>query len=100
MFNCFIHESSQSIPIMAVVPELWSAWLMAQPKITQQWLQSINFIAKPGSHSLLPGSTGQLQQILLIVNDDADFWTFGWLPNVLPAGYYHVEVIDKPQLLE
>lgn len=100
MFNCFIHESSQSTPIMAVVPDCWSAWLMEQPKITQQWLQSINFIAKPGSYSLIPGSTGQLRQILLMINDDADFWTFGLLPNVLPAGHYHIEAMDKPQLLE
>ncbi len=100
MFNCFIHESSQSIPIRPVVSECWSAWLMEQPKTTQQWLQSINFIAKPGNYSLLPGSTGQLQQVLLIVSDDADFWTFGLLPNVLPAGHFHVEAIDKPQLLE
>ena len=100
MFNCFIHESSRSIPIIAVVPELWSAWFIEQPKATQQWLQSINFIAKPGSYSLLPGNTGQLQQILLVVNNDADFWTFGLLPNVLPEGHYHLEAINELKLFE
>lgn len=100
MSNCFINETSQSIPIVAVIPESWSSWLAEQPKTIQQWLQSINFIAKPGSYSLLPGSTGQLQQILLIINDAADFWTFGLLPNVLPAGHYHIEAISKPKFLE
>jgi len=98
--NCFIHESSRSVPITAILPESWPAWLAEQTNTTQQWLQSINFIAKPGSYSLLPGTAGQLQQILLICNDAADFWTFGLLPTVLPEGHYHVEGIDKYKSLE
>lgn len=82
------------------MPELWSSWLAKQPNTTQHWLQSINFIAKPGSYCFLPGSTGQLQQVLLIGNDDTDFWTFGLLPNLLPEGHYHIEGIDQPKLLE
>ena len=100
MSNCFIHESSQSVPITAILPELWPAWLSEQTKATQQWLQSINFIAKPGSYSLLPGTAGQLQQVVLICNDKEDFWTFGLLPSVLPEGHYHVDGIDKHKLLE
>ncbi|MGC1855041.1 MAG: leucyl aminopeptidase family protein [Candidatus Aquirickettsiella sp.] len=100
MLNCFIHESPRSIPIKAIFPELWSAWLADQTKATQQWLQAINFIAKPGSYSLLPGTSGQLQQVLLICNDAVDFWTFGLLPTVLPEGHYHVEGLDKHKLRE
>lgn len=100
MLNCFIHESSRSIPITAILPEQWQDWLMGQTKATQQWLQVINFIAKPGSYSLLPGTAGQLQHVLLVRSDAADFWTFGLLPNVLPEGHYHIEDIDKPKLLE
>jgi leucyl aminopeptidase len=100
VLNCFIHESSQSIPITAILSDQWVAWLAGQTKATQQWLQAINFIAKPGSYSLLPGTAGQLQEVLLIRNDEADFWTFGLLPNVLPAGPYHVEGIDEHKLLE
>lgn len=100
MLNCFIHASSKSIPITTILAEQWSDWLAGQTKVTKQWLQTINFIAKPGSYSLLPGTAGELQQVLLIRNDAEDFWTFGLLPNVLPAGHYHIEDIDKPKLLE
>lgn len=85
---------------MAILPGQWSAWLMDQSKATQQWLQAINFVEKPGNYSLLPGAAGQLQQVLLIRNDASDFWTFGLLPNVLPAGHYHVEGIDKRKVQE
>ncbi|WP_339049822.1 leucyl aminopeptidase family protein [Rickettsiella endosymbiont of Xylota segnis] len=100
MSNCFIHESLRSVPITPILPELWPAWLAEQTKTTQQWLQSINFIVKPGNYSLLPGTAGQLQQVLLVCNDVSDFWTFGLLPTVLPEGHYHVEGIDKCKLLE
>ncbi|MFZ2485531.1 MAG: leucyl aminopeptidase family protein [Candidatus Rickettsiella isopodorum] len=100
MLNCFIHESSQSIPLTAILPEQWSDWLADQTKSTQHWLQTINFIAKPGSYSFIPGTTGKLQQVLLVRNDEADFWTFGLLPSVLPEGHYHVAEIDKPKLRE
>ncbi len=100
MLNCFIHESQRSIPITAILPGQWSAWLMDQAKTTQQWLQAINFIAKPGSYSLVPGADGQLQQVLLIRNDESDFWTFGLLPSVLPKGHYHIEGIHNDKLQE
>ncbi|MFZ0218795.1 MAG: leucyl aminopeptidase family protein [Candidatus Aquirickettsiella sp.] len=100
MLKCFVQESSRSIPITTILPEQWSTWLTDQTKATQQWLQTINFMAKPGSYSLLPGIAGQLQQVLLIRNDEADFWTFGLLPNILPAGHYQVVGIDNPLLME
>lgn len=100
MLNCFIHESSRSIPITSILPEQWSTWLSNQSKVTQQWLQASNFIPNPGSYSLLPGRDGQLQQVLLICNDKKDFWTFGLLPCVLPEGHYHLVDRDDDKLLE
>jgi leucyl aminopeptidase len=99
VLNCFIHESSRSIAITVILPEQWLAWLAEQTETIQQWLLAINFIAKPGSYSLLPGNAGQLHQVLLIRNDESDFWTFGLLPNVLPEGHYHIEGIHNQKLL-
>lgn len=100
MFNCFIHESSRAIPITSIVSEKWLVWLSDQSKVTQQWLQASNFTPNPGSYSLLPGRDGQLQQVLLICNDQSDFWTFGLLPSVLSEGHYQVEGVDNAKLLE
>lgn len=84
----------------AILPGQWQTWLSEQTLAVQQWLQAINFIAKPGNYSLLPGTAGALQQILLIRNDEKDYWTFGLLPTVLPAGHYQLVGIGKGKLLE
>lgn len=69
---------------------------MKQTHTIQQWLTTLSFAVKPGSFVLLPGSEGQLNQVLLILNDPFDFWSFGLLPNVLPEGRYHYEnITDK-----
>lgn len=98
MLRCFVHESPRSIPIVACLPEKWSVWVTQQPKFTQHWLQNINFIPNPGNYSLVPSGAGELKQVLLIINDETDFWTFGLLPGVLPEGHYHIEGIDEAKL--
>lgn len=98
MLNCFIHQSPCSIPIVSILPQQWHAWLAKQIQATQQWLQTINFMAKPGNYIALPDKEGKLQQILIIRNDELDFWSFGLLPNVLTAGHYHIEGISDEKL--
>lgn len=89
MLNCFIEQTERSIPIVALTPQQWDSWLAKQTRATQQWLATLNFSVKPGSTALLPDSEGQLNQVILIRNDDYDFWSFGCLPTVLPPGHYH-----------
>lgn len=100
MLKCFVHKSPGSVPIVACLPEKWSVWVTQQPKLTQHWLQNINFIPNPGNYSLVPSGSGELKQVLLIIHDETDFWTFGLLPGVLPDGHYHIEGIDEAKLLQ
>ncbi|EDP46363.1 leucyl aminopeptidase family protein [Rickettsiella grylli] len=100
MLNCFVHESSQSIPIYAILAEQWSTWLTKQSTLTQDWLHNINFIPYSGNYSFIPNGTGELHHVLLVTQDETDFWTFGVLPSVLPGGHYHIEGIDGTQLLQ
>lgn len=93
MLNCFIYQSSRSIPIISILKAQWHSWLKEQSQMTQQWVRAINFTVKPGNYALLPGKEGQLQQVLLLRNDALDFWSFGLLPSVLPEGHYHIEDI-------
>jgi len=89
VLNCFIGRTERSIPIVALIPQQWDSWLAEQTPATQQWLSILNFGVKPGSIALLPASDGQLQQVLIMLNDTADFWSWGALPSVLPQGHYH-----------
>ena len=80
MLNCFISQSSRSIPITSILPAQWPSWLKQQSQMAQQWIQAINFTVKPGNYLLLPGEEGQLQQVLLLRHDVLDFWSFGLPP--------------------
>jgi leucyl aminopeptidase len=98
--NCFITQSEQAIPIVALTPLQWEAWFSQQTAATQQWLATLNFALKPGNTALLPDSKGHLNQVVLIRNDDTDFWSFGCLSTILPAGdYIYTQINDKQVLL-
>lgn len=98
MLNCFIEQSEVSIPIVPIVLKHWDVWLAKQTPVSTQWLTTLNFVPKSGSIALLPGSEGQLKQVLIILNDAYDFWSFGCLPCVLPKGHYHYAELSAPPL--
>lgn len=96
MLNCFIEQTERSIPIVALTPQQWDSWLAKQTRATQQWLATLNFSVKSGCIAMLPDSEGQLNQVILILNDANDFWSFGSLPCSLPSGHYHyVDINDE-----
>ncbi|MDQ8039665.1 MAG: leucyl aminopeptidase family protein [Rickettsiella sp.] len=88
MPNCFTQQSERSIPIVSIACLQWDAWLSKQTAVIKQWLSTLNFVPKPGCTALLPNNKGELEQVLLVLNDESDFWSFGVLPNVLPKGHY------------
>lgn len=100
MPNCFTEESKGAIPIISLTPQQWGLWLTKQTQNIKQWLITLNFTTKPGNFALLPGSGGQLSQVLLLLNDESDFWTFGALPAVLPEGRYIYQNIMDAKLLD
>ncbi|MES2998056.1 MAG: leucyl aminopeptidase family protein [Pseudomonadota bacterium] len=99
MLSCFIDQAERSTPIVSLIPKQWDSWLAKQTQANKQWLSALNFDVKPGSTALLPGSDGQIKQVLIILNDEADFWSLGSLPSVLPQGYYHYTNSQNKNLL-
>ena len=100
MLKCFTDRFEGSVPIVSLLPRQWDLWLAEQALATKQWLATLNFLGvKPGSVALLPSSGGQLQQVLIILNDEADFWSWGSLPGVLPQGHYHYANSQDKNLL-
>jgi leucyl aminopeptidase len=99
VLNCFTTPSEASVPITPIVLAQWNLWLEKQTSVSKQWLSTLNFVPKPGSIVLLPDSEGQLKQVVIILNDEYDFWSFGCLPCVLPKGQYHYTEITDKQLL-
>lgn len=88
MLNCFTERAEQPVPIVTLTPQQWDTWLVEQTDATRNWLATLNFCVKPGSTALLPGTEGQLNQVIHILNDATDFWSYGSLSCSLPSGHY------------
>ena len=100
MLSCFTYANEKSIPIIPVISNQFNHWLEQQTEQIQNWLRTINFLAKPETFALLPDAQGYLTQVVFIIKDKNDFWSFGLLPTALPKNNYHIESITDNELLE
>ncbi len=67
------------------------AWLKSQPKERVDWVRSLSFTAKAGTHCLLPDGKGQLAAVLAGLDETKGPWSFAWLATDLPAGTYRFD---------
>lgn len=96
MAACFLIEADEQgvIPIHPLTSQNYRVWVSAQDEPFQQWVESSNFKAKPGSFCLVPADAGHVQCVLLGVEDDDDFWSYGACPRGLPEGNYSLSASD------
>lgn len=92
MLPCFaLHKSTASIPIKSVIQGEFPAWLNQQDERSKNWLLATKFKADPGTFCFLADAQGKLEQVFLGVSHKDDFWSYGILPLVLPAGVYALD---------
>jgi leucyl aminopeptidase len=94
VLDCYLDQAENLIPIIALTTEQWPSWLTQQPSVTTHWLTATQFCPKPGQIALLPNEHGHLAQVILILGDVDDFWSFGGLSTTLPPGHYHYDGIS------
>ena len=80
-----------SIPVIALHASALPGWLDGQDARTRTWVEATGFTARPDSHCLLAGPDGQLQAVLLGVNERPGIWSAAALPLALPTGRYHLQ---------
>lgn len=90
MTDCFT-KNATATPIICLTSKEYDDWLSQQESFSQNWLNNTNYQAKPGKFSLIPNQEGQIQQVVLGVEDHNDMWNLAVLPKSLPAGDYRVE---------
>jgi len=89
----------QDVPVSAVTPSEYTAWLKRQGKFAQGWLKSIAFKPERGRIALVPNRTGTLGHVLLGLGDgtEADLpWTYAPLVARLPQGRYVLDPAAEP----
>ena len=97
MVTCFLKETDQAvIPIYFLTAKSYRVWLSEKEESFQQWVHSTGFKAKPANFCLVPQKDGHLQCVLLGIEDENDFWSFGALARQLPEGVYSLLVSDFP----
>lgn len=96
MLPCYLKEAQTAIPIIAVNQQEFPAWLEKQTPELKDWVNRLNFVAKPETFCWIPDfRSSQVQQVLLGVSDEADFWPWGGLPLNLPQGAYRIQGIEN-----
>ncbi len=86
-------KSNESSPIVVVLKKDYTTWQAGQCAAWQQWMAINGFQAKTGQYCLLPGAEGQLQAVVVGLDDVADVCALASLASILPEGDYHLENI-------
>lgn len=85
----------KSIPIFLFTQKAYFNWLKTQSSFLQNWVNSTQFDASPGTKCFIPNTTGTLNSILFGLADAEDFWSVGQLPILLPEKYtYHLSFAE------
>ncbi len=101
MFAFYLKSTKdKSIPLILVQTDEYASWLKAQSETAQQWLQTNQFMAKAHSHCLLPHANGQLQAVIVGVEDLHSWWSLSHLPKLLPTAVYQIDVAASSPAIE
>jgi len=103
MPNCLIDSIDAAVPVHAVSPDGYGAWLDAQDARTQAWISSAGFTGQGGQTLALPGSGGELEGLVYVIGgDDGRGGPWGWaaLYGGLPKGgaFYFAEELNAEQV--
>ena len=92
MNNYLKPSNPVAIPIFPFVAgEHFTSWLNKQTPERQNWLQAMQFNAKPGSFLVVPNKQGAIESVLLGLSNANDFWALGALPAKLPIADYRID---------
>ncbi len=79
-----------SIPIRPLRKEDALRWLAQAPPPVRRWVETTRFEFDAGKHRFVPGTDGELGEVLLGLGEPASPWDWASLPGELPLGNYHV----------
>lgn len=87
MFNLVYGREGQ--PITVIQKASYDEWLVGQSDFVRNWLEQSGFKGK--GYRLIPQQDGQLEQVVVVVEDTDSVWQLSELPKALPVANYHLE---------
>ena len=88
----FTTDSSSSRPIHPLNGQTLANWLTEADEPQRRWVEASGFSAAPGSHVVVPDASGELACVLVGQTEGEYLWSLSSLPDVVPAGDYHLAV--------
>lgn len=91
MIACYKQSQTKTTtPIYFIKKSNYAAWLKKQKSIVQKWLKTSSFEPKVGAYSVLPNARGEIDQVILVINEDRQVGLLGELPRKLPHKDYYI----------
>ncbi len=84
-------REDDSIAVVPIDPTRLEDWRAEAVPEAAAWVRSTGFSAKPGSTCLVPGRRGKLAGVLVGADAPDDPWALAGVPDVVPAGAYHLD---------
>ncbi len=76
------------LPIVTLSQDELAEWLNQQDERTRNWINSSGFVAKAGTHQLIPDEAGSVTQVIAGVGLSRGLYSIAQLPQRLPPGEY------------
>lgn len=83
-----VPADDSATPIVLLSSGHLGAWLAEQPSRVQHWAKSQRFTAAAGQVLSLPSDDGQIDRVLVGMDERAPMWSLALLAQTLPAGTY------------
>jgi leucyl aminopeptidase len=83
--------TEKAIPITPVIFKQFDAWLKQQDQTIKNWLTNDVFKAEVSTRCLIKNNAGEIERVLLGIDNENDFWSFASLPRCLPTGTYKID---------
>lgn len=91
--SALLRNTSSGIPLSFILKSELSDWQSKQPTFIQNWLNNTGF-EKQGLALIPDSNSGELSQVICLMQSPNDFWAAGNLANTLPVGSYQIQGDD------
>jgi len=98
MKSFYTKTAARAVAITPVIQSSFVEWFKKQPVFIKNWVKTNNFQAKSGSFCLIPKENGEISTVFLGVDNYADFWAFGALPQRLKSGVFCLNLENWTEL--
>ena len=88
--NLIARARKETVPIAVIAAAKLDGWFKALPKAKRDWLRGAGFTGHAGSSALIPSETGGVEQVIFVIDDASDLWSWSRLASQLPSGSYKI----------